>query len=648
MRRVGREPADPGGRSDPRRDQPRSRGRSEGGRFSRGPLSIASRSITLRVPPLRERPEDVEPLARIFLAESVRRLGKLRIFASGHPRVSASVPFPGNVPGAAPRDRAGGDPVGGRNPPARRLLPARKSGAGAAARRESPPRELSSQQIEKAISGMRGQPGAGGARARHQPGDALPAAGPAAARARARARRERSEPRESSVRAAAPGATSARLPRASRCWRAIAPRSRAIPRGRSVARDGRRTGHRADRRRSRSRPARTSYPRGREDHARPGDPGRLLQEVDGPVAENEARPGASAPAPVPPACERATGRGGSGTGSRLHRIRSNWRACRNPAARAIFRVSVGIAAPSSSARRNHRAARRFRGFSARRPDADPEGSRPQAACARSCGRRRPSGRRGSRRNPTLLEPRARRSAPRGLRTSVPRRTETPTMPREPVPAGRREPHECRRARRVGGGVERPGRSRVANAASDSAPGIARREPGAVFGEGTDPAARPSRHADRLAEIHEGRRESPGIASSGRSASAAPRDEPAMRSRSGGPAIARARETTRVDVRVRRRGADPEGERRDRGRHVLAETRQPPENGRVRSGAGRRVRARRSRAARGGCARARSNRGPDHSARTLSSDASASDPTSGKRARNGSYRRARRRRSSAGA
>jgi DNA-binding NtrC family response regulator len=53
--------------------------------------------VTLAVPPLRERPEDIEPLARHFLAESVRRLGKLRLFASETLDFLRGYPFPGNV-----------------------------------------------------------------------------------------------------------------------------------------------------------------------------------------------------------------------------------------------------------------------------------------------------------------------------------------------------------------------------------------------------------------------------------------------------------------------------------------------------------------------------------------------------------------------
>jgi DNA-binding NtrC family response regulator len=53
--------------------------------------------ITFIVPPLRERPEDIEPLARHFLAESVRRQGKLRVFAPETLERLRGYPFPGNV-----------------------------------------------------------------------------------------------------------------------------------------------------------------------------------------------------------------------------------------------------------------------------------------------------------------------------------------------------------------------------------------------------------------------------------------------------------------------------------------------------------------------------------------------------------------------
>ncbi|MGH9318183.1 MAG: sigma 54-interacting transcriptional regulator, partial [Thermoanaerobaculia bacterium] len=53
--------------------------------------------VTLVVPRLRERPEDIEPLARHFLEESVRRLGKLRVFASETLDFLRGYSFPGNV-----------------------------------------------------------------------------------------------------------------------------------------------------------------------------------------------------------------------------------------------------------------------------------------------------------------------------------------------------------------------------------------------------------------------------------------------------------------------------------------------------------------------------------------------------------------------
>ncbi len=53
--------------------------------------------LTLTVPPLRERSDDLEPLARHFLAESVRRLGKMRVFAPETVEFLRSYRFPGNV-----------------------------------------------------------------------------------------------------------------------------------------------------------------------------------------------------------------------------------------------------------------------------------------------------------------------------------------------------------------------------------------------------------------------------------------------------------------------------------------------------------------------------------------------------------------------
>lgn len=53
--------------------------------------------VTLRIPPLRERAADIEPLAQHFLAESCRRLGKLRVFAPETMRFLQSYSYPGNI-----------------------------------------------------------------------------------------------------------------------------------------------------------------------------------------------------------------------------------------------------------------------------------------------------------------------------------------------------------------------------------------------------------------------------------------------------------------------------------------------------------------------------------------------------------------------
>jgi two-component system response regulator HydG len=53
--------------------------------------------VTLIVPPLRERRDDIEPLARVFLAESVRRLGKFRVFGPETVEFLQHYSYPGNV-----------------------------------------------------------------------------------------------------------------------------------------------------------------------------------------------------------------------------------------------------------------------------------------------------------------------------------------------------------------------------------------------------------------------------------------------------------------------------------------------------------------------------------------------------------------------
>jgi two-component system response regulator AtoC len=53
--------------------------------------------VTLVVPPLRKRPEDIEPLARLFLAETVRRHRKPRVFGPGTLELLRSYSYPGNI-----------------------------------------------------------------------------------------------------------------------------------------------------------------------------------------------------------------------------------------------------------------------------------------------------------------------------------------------------------------------------------------------------------------------------------------------------------------------------------------------------------------------------------------------------------------------
>lgn len=71
-------------------------GAVEAGKF-RQDLSRHFSAVTVSIPPLRERVEDIEPLARHFLAESCRRLGKFRVFAPDTMQFFQSYRFPGNV-----------------------------------------------------------------------------------------------------------------------------------------------------------------------------------------------------------------------------------------------------------------------------------------------------------------------------------------------------------------------------------------------------------------------------------------------------------------------------------------------------------------------------------------------------------------------
>lgn len=53
--------------------------------------------VTLRLPPLRERPTDIAPLASHFLEEASRRVGKMRVFAPETLEWLSGYGFPGNV-----------------------------------------------------------------------------------------------------------------------------------------------------------------------------------------------------------------------------------------------------------------------------------------------------------------------------------------------------------------------------------------------------------------------------------------------------------------------------------------------------------------------------------------------------------------------
>jgi two-component system response regulator HydG len=66
------------------------------GRF-REDLYYRLNVVTLRVPPLRERPEDVPILADLFLARHARKAGRRLAFAPGAYRALATYPWPGNV-----------------------------------------------------------------------------------------------------------------------------------------------------------------------------------------------------------------------------------------------------------------------------------------------------------------------------------------------------------------------------------------------------------------------------------------------------------------------------------------------------------------------------------------------------------------------
>ena len=169
------------GRPNSRRHEPGSSGGRRQGRVSRGPLLSALRRHARRAAAC-ERREDIVPLARTFLAESVRRLGKLRVFAPEVPALLESYVFPGNVRELRYAiEQAAILSEDGTIRPSDFALTGEIRGEGARLRaQKSRPRfERHHAGKNPPCSGRkRGQPGPGSARARHQPGDVLPAAGP--------------------------------------------------------------------------------------------------------------------------------------------------------------------------------------------------------------------------------------------------------------------------------------------------------------------------------------------------------------------------------------------------------------------------------------------------------------------------------------
>ena len=94
--KARREAPDQGGRAPDRGDQPGPGQPVAAGEF-REDLYYRVSVVTSARPPLRKRPEDIEPLARLFLAESVRRHRKLRVFAPGTLEMLRSYSYPGNI-----------------------------------------------------------------------------------------------------------------------------------------------------------------------------------------------------------------------------------------------------------------------------------------------------------------------------------------------------------------------------------------------------------------------------------------------------------------------------------------------------------------------------------------------------------------------
>ena len=155
------------------------RGMIAAGRF-REDLSYRLNVITITIPPLRERAEDIPDLARHFLDEVQPQ--DAQAGARVHPRGAAgarALRLAGQRPGARERRRAGGDPLRRRSD--RPGGPRRPGGDRAAGRRQRKAghrlaRGDRARPHPARAQGDRGQPVAREPAARHRPQDALPQA----------------------------------------------------------------------------------------------------------------------------------------------------------------------------------------------------------------------------------------------------------------------------------------------------------------------------------------------------------------------------------------------------------------------------------------------------------------------------------------